>query len=112
MNSLNAADLSFKIKMMMVPAPRIETRAALRAARFTLHILRDTQLRAALAAQNCFLRPLLPRPRLDRMPSQSVMAILARVKFAAALHLDRYDVRRPVIMRATGLAVEVNSAHS
>ena len=98
--------------MVVVAATRIETRTARWAARFALHVFCDAQVRAAVAAQNYFLRPFLSRPRLDRMSGQRVMAILARVKFAAALHLDRYDVRRPVIMRATGLAVEVNSAHS
>ena len=98
--------------MVVVAATRIETRTTRRAARFALHVFRDRQLRAALAAQNCFLLPFLPRPRLDRMSGQRVMAILARVKFAAALHLDRNNVRRPVIMRATGLAIELDSAHS
>src|ERR1700722_13674199 len=113
MNSLNAADLSFKIKMMMVPAPRIETRAALRAARFTLHVHRDTQLRAAPAAQNrVLLRPLTTRPHFDRVLGQRIMAILACIKFPATFHLDRDNVRRPVIMRATGLPVELHAAHS
>ena len=95
----------------MAAATRIETRAARRAARFAPHVLRDAQLRAAPAAKNRFLLPLTPRPDFDRVPRPRFMAILARVEFAAALHLDRDNVRRPVIMRATGLPVEVHTAH-
>ena len=100
-----------KIKMMMRPAPRIEPRAASRTTRLAAQILPNRQLRAASPAQNRPLLPLAARPNRNRMPRQRNMAILASVVHAAALHLDRDNIRRRVIVHTPRLRVEIDSAH-
>jgi hypothetical protein len=97
--------------MVVVAAPGVELLPATRAARFALHILMYRQLRAASPAKYCLLLPLALRPHLDRMSSQRLMTILASIVNAAALHLDRDDVRRPVIMLAARLRIQLDSAH-
>jgi len=97
--------------MIMFAAPGVEVLAAIRAARFALHILMYGQLRAAGPAKYCLLLPLALRPHLDGMSGQRFMAILARIVDPAALHLYRDDVRRPVIMLAARLRIQLDSAH-
>ncbi len=95
----------------MRPAPRIEPRAASRTTRLAAQILPNRQLRAASPAQNRPLLPLAARPNRNRMPRQRNMAILASVVHAAALHLDRDNIRRRVIVHTPRLRVEIDSAH-
>lgn len=97
--------------MVVVAAAGVEVPAAIRAARFALHILMYGQLRTAGPAKYCLLLPLALRPHLDRMTSQRFVTILARIIDAAALHLDRDDVCRPVIMLAARLRIQLDSAH-
>jgi hypothetical protein len=50
-------------------------------------------------------------PNLGRMIGESVVAILAREVHAAALHLNRDDVRGPMIMLAACLRVEIDATN-
>jgi hypothetical protein len=100
-----------EIKMIVVSARWIESPAATGAARLALHVLTYAQLRAASAAKYRPLLPLALRPHLDRMSGERLMTFLARIINAAALHPDRDDVRRPVIVLAAGLRIEIDFAH-
>src|SRR5579863_6377560 len=104
--------LFLKVKMMMRAASRIERGTALWTSRFAFQIRADRQLRAASSAQNRPLLPLAPRPHLNRVPRQSDVAILAGVVHPATFHFDGDNVRRRVIVQATRLRVEINSAHT
>src|SRR5260370_24911560 len=97
--------------MTMRPAPRIEPRAPSRTTRLAAQILPNRQLRAASPAQNRPLLPLAGRPNRNPTPRQHNMAILASVVHAAALHLDRDNIRRRVIVHTPRLRVEIDSAH-
>ncbi len=97
--------------MVMIAAPGIETLTAIRAARFAMHILMYGQLRAAGPAEYRLLLPLALRPDLERVTSERIVAFLASVIHTAALHLDRDDVRRPVVMLAARLRIQLDSAH-
>src|SRR6202044_1387676 len=98
-------------KSVMFPAPRIKPRCAARTTRLTLHILPNRQLCPAPATKNRKLIPLTFRPHDNRMTRQLQMTILASPIFPAALHLDRDDVGRPVIMSATSLRIQSHAAH-
>ena len=50
-------------------------------------------------------------PNFDRMAGQYVMALLARIVVATALHLDRDDIHWLVVVSAAGLSVKTNSVH-
>src|SRR5260370_19463727 len=97
--------------MSIRPAPRIDPRAESRTTRLAAQILPNRQLRTACPAQNRPLLPLAARPNRNRMPRQRNMAILASVVHAAALHLDRDNIRRRVIVHTPRLRVEIDSAH-
>jgi hypothetical protein len=45
------------------------------------------------------------------MIGERVVAIFAGIVNAAALHLDRNDVRRAVVVFATGLRIEMDATH-
>jgi hypothetical protein len=96
----------------MVPTAGIERLAASRASRFALHVLMYGQLRAAGAAKYCSLMELALRPDLDRVPRERVVAILAGVVRAAALHLDRDDVGWTVIVLAACLRIEIDATRA
>lgn len=100
-----------EIKMVVVSAPWIEFLAATGAARFALHVLMDGQLHAASSAKDCLLLPLALGPNLDRVAGERLMAFLARIINAAALHLDRDDVHRPAIMLAARLRIQIDSVY-
>ncbi|HMH11783.1 MAG TPA: hypothetical protein VK578_01625 [Edaphobacter sp.] len=97
--------------MAVVSAPRIEHRATAWALVGTLQVLPDGQLYSAYPTQNCRLIPFPLWPDLDRMAGQCVMAVLARIVGAAALHLDRDDIHGFVVMSATSLSIKTNSVH-
>ena len=97
--------------MIVIAAARIETRPASWAAGFALHVPTYAQLRAAGAAENCLLLPFALGPDFDPVAGECFMAILAGVVHAAALHLDRDDVRRPVIMLAARLRIQIDSVY-
>ena len=93
--------------MVVICAFRIEVCPANRAARFTLHVLADGQLRSAGPAEYCFLVPVTLGPHLDLMIGERSMAILARIVDTTALHLDGNDVSRTPIVFATGIRIKV-----
>lgn len=95
----------------MFPASGIESLATSRAAEFALHVLMYAHLRAAGPAKYRFLLPLALGPHLDRMSRERFMAILARVIHAAALHLDRDNVRRSAVMPAARLRIQLDATH-
>jgi len=57
------------------------------------------------------LGPFAIGPDLDRMTGEGLVAILAGVVHAAALHLNRDDVGGPVIMLAARLRVEIDATN-
>src|SRR5277367_2208031 len=95
----------------MFPAPRIKPRPAPRTTRRAPHILPNRHLQPASPTKYRRLIPLASRPHRDRMSRRLDMTILASPIFPAALHLDRDDVRRAVIMPATRLRIQPDSAH-
>src|SRR3984893_13570644 len=100
-----------KIKMIMVPAPRIKPRPAPRTPRLALQILPNRHLRTGSPAQNRPLIPLPPRPNRNRMPRQRIMAILASIVDPATPHLDRHNIQRRVEMHTPRLCVHLDPAH-
>lgn len=60
----------------------------------------------AHTAEDGLRAPLLRWPDLDRVPGQSVVALLASIVAPTALHPDRDDIEFRVVMRAAGLSVE------
>ena len=97
--------------MIVIAASGVELLPASWATGLALHVLGDRQFGSAGAAKDCFLIPFNFWPDLDRVIGESGMAIFACVVNAAALHLDRDNVGKPVIVPATGLCVEVHAAH-
>jgi hypothetical protein len=97
-----------KIKSRMFAAARIKPCSAGRAPVPAFHVLLDAHLHAARAAQHRPLSPLRPRPRFDCMAGQRLMAILAGVVNAAALHLDGDNVESCPVMRAARLRIEID----
>jgi len=83
---------------------------ALRTLKLTLQILLDGQLSAATTTEDRLLGPFPLRPDLARMIRQRRMAVFARVIKAAAAHLDGDDIGRPVIMPASRLRIEIQTA--
>ena len=69
------------------------------------------QLAAASPAKYRLLLPLPLRPQDNWVARKRLVAILARVIHAAALHLDRDNVRRPVVMLAACLRIQLDAAH-
>ena len=65
----------------------------------------------ASSAENSFGVPFSPGPDLDGVPSQRVMAILARVIDAAAPHLNGDDVDWFVVVNAAGLRINLHAAN-
>jgi hypothetical protein len=103
--------LPLEIEMVVVSASRIEHRAAAWALVGTFQILADSQLYSACTTQDCRLIPFRLWPDFDRMAGECVMADLARIVVATALHLDRDDVHWFVVMSAAGLSVKIGSVH-
>jgi len=95
----------------MVSTPRIERLAAIRAARFALHVLANGQLCAASSTKYRLLVPFVLWPDLGLVIGESRVAILAGIVNPAALHLDRDDVRGSVVMCATGLRIKIDTPH-
>ena len=95
--------------MMMSGAPRIEPRAAMRAAASTREILADRQLGAARTAQNGVRVERLGRPRSQVVICQRIMTFLARVISAAATKPDRDYVERAMIVRAARRSVDLHT---
>jgi hypothetical protein len=103
--------LDTKVKMIMVSAAGIKPFVTSRAREFALHVLVNRQLRTAGTAKYCSLMKVVLGPNLDWMIGDSVVAILAGVVHAAALHLNRDDVCGPVIMLAACLRVEIDATN-
>jgi hypothetical protein len=96
---------------MMVLASRVEAGPAMRTHRAALQILFDRQLLPTHTARDGELVALLSRPWFQRMIREFLMTVLACIVCLAADHLDRNDIQRGVIMRASGLRVEIHTPH-
>jgi len=96
----------------MVSTFRVELRATSLTARFALNILVDRQFRTTGTAKYCLLVPLTLPPDLDLVIGERGVAICARIVNTAAPHLDRNNVIWSVIMFATGLRIEIDTAHT
>ncbi len=96
--------------MVMVAAGGVEGSVAGGAAGIAMKVLGNGEFGAAGSAEDGGLVPLGLRPDLDGMAGQGRMAILASVIEAAALHPDCDNVGGAVVVEATGLGIEVQSA--
>ena len=96
--------------MVVVAASGIEGGRADRAARLALHEFGNRQPCAAGPTQNGFLIPFAPRPNLDGMTCERDMAIFAGIVGGAALHFDGDNVRMLMVVEATRLRIELQSA--
>jgi hypothetical protein len=103
--------LPLEVEVVVASAPRIEHRAAAGTLVGTLQILPDRQFHPANPAQDRPLVPLAPRPDFDRVAGQCVVAVLARMVGATALHLDRDDIHWLVVMSAAGLSIKTDSVN-
>ena len=97
--------------MVMLGAGGIECGVAMRAARVTVQIFTNGQFPFASAAQNCRLIELRGRPNVYRMVGDGDMAVFASVVNAAAFHFDGDDVQRRVVVKATGVWVEMEGTN-
>jgi len=97
--------------MVVVSASWIEHRATARALVGAFEVLPDGQFHSANPAQDRALVPVASQPDYDFVVGQCVVAVLARIVGATALHLDRDDIHRLVVMIAAGLSIKTDSAH-
>ena len=95
----------------MIATAGVEMLAAVWTAEVALHVLVNSQFRAAGATENCFPVPLVSRPNLNQMIGESFVTILASVVDATTFHLDGDDVRGTVIVLAARLRVKIDAAH-
>lgn len=95
--------------MEVIPAPRIELSAASRAAIPAAHVLMNGQYRAAGPAQDGFLIPFTLRPYSGRVISECVMAVLACIVNATALHFDGDDVGGAMPVLAARLRIDIDA---
>jgi hypothetical protein len=95
----------------MQPAARIEPHPASRTTIPARHVLRDAQLSPTDPAKHRRLPPLVPRPDLNRMPRQSLVAILAGVIHPATLHLDCDHIQRASPVHTPRLRIQPNPSN-
>src|SRR5450755_2222010 len=100
-----------EVEMVVIAAPGIELLTAACAPRSTVHVFLNRQLRATGSAENCLLIPFDLRPDPNRVIGERRVAVFACVVNATALHLDRDNVSRPMIVGAPGLRIQVEAAH-
>ena len=74
-----------------------------------MQIFTDGQFRFTSAAQNCRLIEFRVRPNVYRMVGDGEVAVFASVVNAAAFHFDGDDVQGRVVMKATGLGIEIEA---
>jgi len=103
--------LRFEIMVMVKLAAGIELRLTLETPIAALHVLPDRQLDTANSAEDCFLIPLQLGPNFNRVIGQGFMALFASIINSTTLHFDGDDVRGAVVMLATGVGIEINTAN-
>ena len=96
--------------MVVVAASRIERRGTDGAARFALQVFANREFCTAGSAQNGLLVEFAEWPYLDGMTGERDVAVLTGVVRAAALHFDGDNVRRRMVVQATRLRIEIQSA--
>jgi hypothetical protein len=99
----------FEVIVIVILAARIETRVTIWTLGRALEVLTDGQFGAARSAKDRFLIPLLLGPNLDRVICQHHMAVFACEIKTTTLHFDRNDVRRLVVVMATGLGIDIDA---
>ena len=102
---------NFEINMIVIATSGVELLLTTWAATFALQVLVDGQLYATSATKYGSLAPFLFGPYLERMIGERIMTILASIVDATALHLDRDDVGAAVIVRATGMPIEIDATN-
>jgi hypothetical protein len=93
----------------VVAAARVEGRSTDRAAIAGAQIFEHSHLSAAASAQDGFAMPLVSGPDFSRVVGKRSVAINTSIVGLAASHLDSDYVCRPVVVRAPGVGVEVDS---
>lgn len=96
--------------MVVVAASGVEGGAAEWALRRAFEIVGNGQLCAAGAAQNRCMVPFAAGPNFHGMTGERDVAVSAGIVNAAAFHFDGDNVRRRVVMQATRLGIEIQSA--
>jgi len=89
----------------MLPATWIKLRFARGTTILAFHVVVDGQLSSTAATQDCFLCPFTPRPDLDLMVCERLVAVFTCVINATAPHFDRDDIDRCMVMQTSGLLV-------
>ena len=97
--------------MVVVSASWIEHRATARALVGAFEVLPDGQFHSANPAQDRALVPVASQPDYDFVVGQCVVAVLARIVGATALHLDCDDIDWLVVVSATSLSVKTDSVN-
>jgi hypothetical protein len=100
-----------EIKPIMLAATGIEGRLAPRATRVARHILLDAHLVTTDAAYHGGLSPFGPRPNLDGVIRQRVVAIFAGIVKAATFHFDRDHIEDAAVMDAARLGIQSDPAN-
>ena len=108
---LNSEILNCEIKMIVISTPRIERLTATWAPGFALHVLLNGEFYAAGTAEYRLLVPLPLWPDFDRVIGECGVTIFAGIVDATALHLDRNNVARSVIVLATSLRIKIDAAN-
>lgn len=98
-----------EIEVVVVAAGRVEGGVAVGAAGVGLEVGADGEDGAARAAEDGGLVPFGLRPGFDGMVGEGVVAVFAGVKEAAAFHFDGNDVERRVVVKTTGLGIEIQT---
>jgi hypothetical protein len=101
----------FEVKMVMIAAAGIELRVAGWALVGAVQILPYAQFSSASPAQHSLFIPFAARPDFECMADHCIVAIFAGIVGAATLHPDGNYVQRFVVMSASGLGVQIDSAH-
>lgn len=100
--------LILEIIMVMVSASRIKHRATVGTLVRALQILADGQFRSADSTQDRTPIPFVSRPNFNRVTSQCLVTVLARIIGVAALHSDCDDVQSTMVMSTSGLSIKTN----
>ena len=97
--------------MVMIGATGVKTCTARRTLRAAFKIFLDRKLFATRSAEYRLLSELAQRPDQRIMIGHRVMTFIAWKPFAAAFKFYRDDVGRRMIMKAAGLAINIDADH-
>lgn len=94
---------------MVLPAAGVEGGTARRTGIAAFEVVADRNFCAAGAAEDHTLVPFRTWPSLYSMTGERRVAVHTRVPGVAALHADRNDVARRMVMRAARLQIDIEA---